>query len=60
MQTMIFFSQRHKLGKLFEKWAKENKALNCPLNTITWLYSLDLLNEEKVKEYLKEVLENDK
>ena len=51
---MIFFSQRHKLGKLFEEWAKENNALNCPETTITWLYSLGLLNEEKVKEYLKE------
>lgn len=51
---MILFSQRHKLGELFEKYCKENSVLNCPESMATWLYSLGLLNEEKVKDYLKE------
>ena len=51
---MILFSQRHKLGELFEKYCEKNSVLNCPENMATWLYSLGLLNEEKVKEYLKE------
>lgn len=51
---MIWFSQRNKLSELFEKHCEESKTLCCPVNMIAWLYSLGLLNEEKVKEYLKE------
>ena len=50
----ISFTQRLKLGKLFEKYCKENNVLNCPESMATWLYSLSLLNGEKVKEVLKD------
>jgi len=51
---MIWFSDRHKLEKHFEKWAKENHATICPLNVITWLLSNNMLNEYTILEYLKE------
>lgn len=50
---MILFSQRHKLGELFEEYCKEHRVLYCPESMVTWLYGLGLLNEKKVKKYLK-------
>lgn len=55
---MIYFSDRRKLAELFEKYCKEHenekiKIPRCPFNVVGWLYGLGLLNEEKVKEVLR-------
>lgn len=50
--SLLLFDKRHKLGKEFEKWAKENNVLNCPESVITWLYSNDLLNIQQVSKHL--------
>lgn len=46
--SLLLFDKRHKLGKEFEKWAKENNVLNCPESVITWLYGEGLLNTQRV------------
>lgn len=51
---MMWFKDRNKLAKHFEKWAKENGASICPLNVITWLISVGLLDTDKAFEYLRE------
>ena len=56
---LFLYSDRHKLGKQFEKWAKENKAAIVPENVITWLHIEGLLNESKIKEHLKKCTKAD-
>lgn len=51
---MLFFSERNNLAKLFEKWCKENNAAICSVNMVTFLETKGLLNEDKIKELLKE------
>lgn len=51
---MIFFSQRKKLEELFLKWAKENGAATSPMNVVAFLQINNLLNEEKIREFLAE------
>lgn len=50
--SLLLFDKRHKLGKEFEKWAKENNVLNCPESVITWLYGEGLLNTQQVSKHL--------
>lgn len=49
----FFYSERNKLVKLFEQWAKDNKAAICPINLITWLSCNKLLDMNKVFELLE-------
>lgn len=52
---MILFSIRNKLAEKYENWLKEYPEIkDCPLNVITFLVSEKLLDEEKVKRFLKE------
>ena len=52
---LLFYSQRHKLAKMFEKWCKENNADDKDLtNMITWLHINNLLNVEEVEKIIKD------
>lgn len=51
---MFLFNKRHNLSKMFDKWAKENNAVNCSLNVITWLDLNDLIDVEKALKFLEE------
>ena len=51
---MITFSERHALGELFGKWCDRHGVKKCPESMATWLYSEELLDEKKTKEYLKD------
>lgn len=51
----LFYSKRHKLAQLFEKWCKENNADDKDItNVITWLDLMHLLDVDKVEKYLKD------
>lgn len=55
---MIYYSQRRKLTQLFEEHRRKNSGphgmiASCPENVIAFLDGKGLLNEDKVKEYLK-------
>jgi prenyltransferase beta subunit len=52
---MIIFGQRKKIAAQFEKWCAEHGVQCCALSMIGFLQGLDLLNEEKVYEYLKTI-----
>lgn len=49
---MLIFSQRKKLAAKFEQWCKEGDILCCATSMVGFLQGYDLLNEEKVAEYL--------
>lgn len=51
---MLLFSQRKKLEELFIKWAKENGAATSPMNVVAFLQINNLLNEDRVFEFLSE------
>lgn len=52
---ILFYSQRHKVAKLFTKWCKENNADDKDItNVITWLDLMHLLDVDKVEKYLKD------
>lgn len=51
---MIFFSDRKRLEKKYKEWCEKNYATNCVYNVITFLQIKNLLDEEKVKLFLKE------
>ena len=52
---ILFYSKRHKLVKLFEKWCKVNNAdENDKVNLITWLDMMKLLDVDKIEEFLKD------
>lgn len=51
----LFYNKRHKLVKLFEKWCEENNAdKNDKVNLVSWLHMMDLLNVDKLENYLKD------
>ena len=53
---MIFFSDRKSLAEEYEKWLKRNKGIvDSPFNVINFLQSKELLDEDKVKDYLKKI-----
>ena len=53
-KKLLFYSKRHKLVKLFEKWCKENNAdENDKTNLVSWLHLMGLLDVDKVEKYLK-------
>lgn len=56
---MIFFSDRLKLESLFYRWARGHNPMikECPSSVISFLQSNGLLNEDKVKEFVKEKTE---
>ena len=55
MAIILWFKDRHKLVKIFEKWCKENDAdANDKTNFVTWLNMKGLLNEDEVHKFLKE------
>lgn len=49
---MLFFGQRKKLAAKFEQWCKENNILCCATSMVGFLQGNDLLNEERITEYL--------
>lgn len=52
---MIFFDDRKKLDEKYKEWLEiEKDAKDCSFNVITFLITNDLINEEKVKEFLKQ------
>ena len=50
---MMLYSSRYKLSKIFDKWAKKERVLNCSESAITWLYMNNLIDEHKAKEFLE-------
>lgn len=50
---MMLYSSRHNLGKMFDKWAKKEHALNCSENVVTWLHMNGLIDEYKAKKFLE-------
>ena len=48
---MIFFTDRLKAGKLFERWAEQNNAAKTAINVIGWLESC--IDEKKLREFLE-------
>ncbi len=51
---MLLFSQRLKLQSLYLEWCARNNVADTPLSVITFLYSNDLIDEEKAHLYLEE------
>ena len=52
---MLIFSQRKKLAARFEQWCKEGDILCCATAMVGFLQGHDLLDENKVAEYLTTV-----
>lgn len=50
---MLWFNKRKELEQKYEEWIKENNAKDTAFNVITFLEGLNLLNREKVREFLK-------
>ena len=49
---MIFFNDRKQLDEKYKEWIKTNKEVkDCSFTVISFL--VDLLDEDKVKEFLK-------
>lgn len=51
---MLCYSERRRLTEKYEVWCRENDALNCPFNVITFLVGKGLLDEEKALELIKD------
>lgn len=49
---MLLYSKRKQLAELFEEWRSGGNFSDSPYNVIAFLYSNDLINEEKTKEFL--------
>lgn len=49
---MLWFNKRKELEQKYEEWIKENNAKDTAFNVITFLEGLNLLNREKVREFL--------
>lgn len=52
---MILFSQRKKIATEFEKWCKDNSIPCCAVSMMGFLQGNDLLDEDKLLEYLNTV-----
>lgn len=50
---MLWFNKRKELEQKYNEWIKENNAKDTAFNVITFLEGLNLLNREKVREFLK-------
>lgn len=50
---MLWYSDGMRLVEKFEAWCKENGALNCPFNVISFLDGKGLLDEEKARKLIK-------
>lgn len=46
------FSERLRLAKMFEAWAKETGAKDCAENVIAYLYMNKLLSYKEVREFM--------
>ena len=55
----FFFDKRKQLENCFYKWCEENDALKSPFNVITFLAEKDMLNIDKVIDYLEEAQDED-
>ena len=52
--VLLFFKKRRKVVDKFYKWCKKNNADDKDLvNFVTWLNMNDLLNVEKVEDFVK-------
>ena len=53
---MLFFTDRLKLEKMFYRWARGHEPMikECPMSVVSFLEGNGLLNEDKVKEFIKE------
>lgn len=53
-QYLIFkYSDRKRVVNKFEEWTKYHNAKNCPESFIAWMFQMDYLNLDKIKEDLK-------
>ena len=57
---MMYFHERFELAELFATWATENNAASVPMNMVVWLEINNLIDEDKMKEFLKEHKSNGK
>ena len=57
---MMYFHERFELAELFAVWAAENDTTSVPFNVLTWLNINHLMDERKIKEFLKEYQTNGK
>lgn len=49
----LIFSERRKLGMMFEKWADENNVAKKPESVIAFLQIIGVIDAEKAREALK-------
>ena len=49
----LIFSERKKLGAMFEKWADENHVAKKPESVISYLQLIGAIDAEKAREALK-------
>lgn len=50
----LWFDKRTQLENCFYKWCEENEARTSPFNVISFLAGKDMLNIDKVIDYLEE------
>lgn len=58
-ETHVFYSDRVKIAKAFEKWAEKNKASKCHENLIAFLWSHRIINTFYLKKFIKEIDRNE-
>lgn len=49
----LIFSERRKLGAMFEKWADENNVAKKPESVIAYLQIIGAIDPDKAREALK-------
>lgn len=52
---MLVFGERKRVAAQYEAWCKENGLLNCGVTMLGYLQHHDMLDEAKVREFLKTV-----
>lgn len=54
-QIVIFkFSDRRRVVEKYKEWVKYHPVSNCPESFISWLFMMDYLKLDKIKEDLKD------
>lgn len=54
---MLTIAQKKRLATRFENWCKENNVVCCAHAMLVFLQENELLNEEKVVEYQRNLVE---
>ena len=52
--SLLLFSERRKLARIYEHWAKENNVKDCAESVIAFLCAYNLLNVENVLSFIDE------